>query len=232
MESHPAVPPSVDLAALFEAVGAVLRSSRAELNAADAENANHGDHILEVFETAAAAASEMEAARSILEDLSANDLADQMQAAAGRLHALPDNGTAGVYARGLEQLAVQMRRFNIGLDDFLEYLRKAAGDESSGPETGSENSRAGITLKALMAGLAGWNDVENGRPAGETPLDMGALLELGMAYMQAKARGGSRIEVIADAAASASPLRLQPHRYQSGKMVIAALLKAVGSASS
>lgn len=229
-------PPSADLAALFAAVGSALRCTRAELNAADAENANHGDHILQIFETAAAAASDLVAARPVFGSSNggpgADELACQMEAVARQLHALADNGSAGVYARGLEQIAGQLRRYQVGLEDFLAYLRRAAGEADSGGNPGAEDARAGETLKALMSGLAGWNDVENGRPAGETPLDMGALLEFGMAYMQAKSRGGSRNEVIADAAASASPLRSRPHRYQSGKLVIAALLEAVRSTRS
>lgn len=226
--------PSADLTALFAAVGSVLRSARAELNAADAENANHGDHILQIFETAAAAASDVEAARPVFGGSGggpgAEELARQMEAVARQLHTLADNGSAGVYAHGLEQIAGQLRRYDVGLDDFLAYLRRATGEVVSGGNEGAEDDGSGKTLKALMAGLAGWNDVESGRPAGQTPLDMGALLELGMAYMQAKSRGGSRIEIIADAAASASPLRSRPHRYQSGKLVIAALLEAVRSA--
>jgi hypothetical protein len=56
---------------------------------------------------------------------------------------------------------------------------------------------------------------------------MGALFELGMAYMQAKQRGGNRSAILADAAASAAPIGKLPHRYQSGKLAIQALLEAI-----
>jgi hypothetical protein len=47
--------------------------------------------------------------------------------------------------------------------------------------------------------------------------------------MQAKARGGSKVEVIADAAVSVSPLNEIPHRAQSGRLVIQTLLEAMGA---
>jgi len=81
----------------------------------------------------------------------------------------------------------------------------------------------------LLAGLSDWQKVETGQIPANSRLDMGYLIELGMAYMQARQRGGGRLEVLADAAASASPLSSLPHRYQSGKMALLALLQAMGS---
>lgn len=58
---------------------------------------------------------------------------------------------------------------------------------------------------------------------------MGALFELGIIYLQAKQRGGSNIEVLADAAVSASPLNQSAHRKLSGKIAIQAMLKALAT---
>jgi hypothetical protein len=87
----------------------------------------------------------------------------------------------------------------------------------------------GNTLKALVAGLAAWNAVEAGQPVSDRPLDMGYLFDLGIAYAQAKIRNPERIDALADAAASASPLAKVPHRLESGRLAIAALLRAMGS---
>jgi len=78
-----------------------------------------------------------------------------------------------------------------------------------------------------MNGLAGWGQIESGQVPSDSPLDMGALFEFGMAYVQARQRGGSRVEVLADAAAAVSPLSQTPHRYASGKLAIQALLTAM-----
>lgn len=225
-------PTQKTLAPLFWAVGDALRSSRDELNAADTLNGDHGDHMVQVFEIAAQAA----------EQLASASPADAMQAAAQQLALQSGNGSAQVYALGLEQVAQQFRRYGITLDDFLGYLVKALADD--GDHGALAGARTGDTLKALVAGLVGWKaavaaqgalnqssgpDTHRKEPAFSPTgsLDMGALFDLGVAYMQAKARGGERSQILADAAASASPLSQPLYRYQSGKLAIQSLLEAV-----
>lgn len=220
---------SRDLVLLFQAVGDALRQNRQLFNQADPINGNHGDHMVEVFEIAAQAAEEQAEA----------NLADAMEHAARLLSARVDNGSAQLYAHGLEQLARQLRRYNVSLDDLLNYVRGALAEAKTPsaidqpaaglPEGGASS---GDVLKALMNGLAGWAQVENGQSQSDRPLDMGALFEFGMAYMQAKQRGGERVEILADAAASVSPLSKVPHRYLSGKLAIQALLSAMQKISS
>lgn len=228
-------PPNSTFAPLFSAVGQALRQHQSDLNAADVYNSNHGDHMVQVFDLAARAVA----------DAPEGSAADQMENAAGLLTTLSDNGSAQVYARGLEAMAAQFRRYNISMDEFLAYVRKVLAEDSDAGASqavtggsgdgdsvpGGPPSRSGDLLKALMAGLAAWGDSESGRPVKDSPLDMGALFELGMAYMQAKQRGGSRVEILADAAASASPPGKLPHRYQSGKLAIQALLEAIQAGS-
>ncbi len=91
----------------------------------------------------------------------------------------------------------------------------------------------GDVLKALVNGLGAWAQSEpqpDGSASTPYKLSMGALFEFGMAYMQAKQRGGSKARVIADAAASVSPLSSVPHRYQSARLAIEAFLKAIEAA--
>lgn len=213
------------LAAIFSAVGEALRQNREALNQADAVNGNHGDHMVRVFEIAARAAEEKRGA----------EVAEAMEYAAKLLAAQADNGSAQVYARGLEQMARQFQRYGVSLEDLLSYVQGALskGQEQAPPEQPEgQAGRAGNVLKALMNGLAGWGQIESGQAPQDSPLDMGALFEFGMAYMQAKQRNASRLEVLADAAASVSPLGKTPHRYASGKLAIQALLKAMQETSS
>ena len=204
------------LAPLLDVVGQALRQSQVALNQADALNGNHGDHIVQVFQVAAGAVQERA-------DL---PLAEAMDYAASRLEGLAHNGSAQTYALGLRQIARQLRRYNISLDELVAYVRGVLGGEDT---TGAVASRSGDVLKALAGGLASWGKAESGQEIPDHPLDMGTLLELGMTYLQARQRGGSRLEVLADAAASASPLRNLPHRYASGKLAIQALLEAMQS---
>jgi hypothetical protein len=209
-----------DLSSIFHAVGEVLRQNRDALNQADPLNGNHGDHMVQVFELAARAADEKREA----------GVAVAMEYGASLLAAQADNGSAQMYAHGLGQLARQLRRYNVSLDDLLLYVQGALSKDK---ETGSpeQGASSGDVLKALMNGLAGWGQIESGQVPTDSPLDMGALFEFGMAYMQAKQRGGSRVEILADAAASVSPLSKTPHRYLSGKLAIQALLTAMQGTS-
>ena len=209
--------PPLELAPLFAAVEQALTENRESLNQADLINGNHGDHMIAVFHLAAQAA----------EDRQGAPLAEAMQYAAGLLGEQPDNGSARVYSSGLAQLAFQFRKYDLGLEDFVGYVRQALRDNKEEVEPAGEN-RSKDVLKALLAALAGWKQVEAGNPPADTPLDMGFLFDLGVAYMQAKQRGGTdRTRVLADAAASVSPLSSVPHRLQSGKLAIEALLEAM-----
>ena len=206
------------LAPLFQAVGEALHQNQLALNQADSYNGNHGDHMVEIFTIAANAAEEM----------SSSSLPEAMEHAAALLLQLPENGSAQVYAHGLEQIAEQFRSRQLELDDLLTHVRKALSDKEQ-PETHGESNatKSGEVLKALMASLVNWGRIERGQPISDRPLDMGTLFEFGMAYLQARQHGGERAEVLADAATSVSPLSSVPHRYQSGKLAILALLQAI-----
>ena len=211
-----------ELATLFQAMGAALYHNRPALNQADTLNGNHGDHMVEIFQIAAQAAAERD-------DLEA---APAMEYVAQLLNQRTHNGSAQVYASGLNQMGVQFRRYRLTLDDLVLYVRGALNEEKSqSSEAGlgahTPRTRSGDVLKALMSGLASWSQFENGQQPDEKPLDVGVLFEFGMAYMQARQRNKDRIEILADAAASISPLSKSPHRYQSGKIAIQALLRAL-----
>ena len=87
-----AEPSIYSLAPLFQAVGEALRQNQPALNQADSINGNHGDHMVEIFEIAARAAQEQQAA----------GLAEAMAYAASLLEAQSDNGSARMYAHGLQ----------------------------------------------------------------------------------------------------------------------------------
>ncbi len=195
-----------------------MRQSQPGLNQADPVNGNHGDHMVEIFELATQAAQEMQS----------GSLADAMAHAASLLEAQTGNGSARMYAHGLRQVAEQLRRYDISLDELVAYVQKTLREEkTSGQAAEPGLARSGEILKALVAGLVNWGQVEEGKAFSGSPLNMGVLFEFGMAYWQAKQRGGERAAVLADAAATVSPLSKVPHRYQSGKLAIQALLEAM-----
>jgi hypothetical protein len=218
---------ALDLSRLFQAVTDTLASRREELNQADPVNQNHGDHMIEIFQLATRAAAERKDA----------DLAEAMEHAGGLLRQHPQNGSAQVYARGLSQLALQFRQREIGLNDLLPYVRhtlyKQSGEVS---DSTAGEVKSGEILKALLNALSAWErsepdplNPENGQEAAKgSSMDMGYLFGVGMSYLQAKQKGGDRLDILAETVVSASPLARVPHRYQSGKIAVRRLLEAMG----
>ncbi len=240
---------SDELIQLFHSVEQELMHRRQELNLADSLNGNHGDHMVQIFQLASQAAEEKRDYPP----------ADAMQHAAILLQAQAQNGSAQVYARGLSCMAEQFRKYQINSDDLVSYVQKVLAEnrqtardieetpvsggslnvvdkevavKSELPHEDADSKKSGKVLKALVSGLANWGQVEDRQGSQSHPLDMGSLFEFGFAYLQAKQRNGSKIEVLADAAVSVSPLSKAPHRYQSGRIAIQALLQAMQSSRS
>jgi hypothetical protein len=215
----------LNLTHLFQSAKERLIARQEELNQADTYNGNHGDHMVEIFEVAVQAAGQA----------SIESLSGGMQRAGEMLSELSDNGSAQVYAQGLTEFSQAFARHEISLEELVAYVRgllrqeQPPAQESSVAGDAAETTQASSAqvLKALVDGLYGWRQTGSERDSSRKDLDMGALFELGMIYMQAKRRGGSRLEVISEAAVSASPLSQVPHRYLSGKLAISALLEAM-----
>jgi hypothetical protein len=211
-----------DLASVFQAAEDELSRQRLALNQADPGNANHGDHMLEIFQVASQAARSLPLA----------SLPDMLEQASRLLAKLNDNASAQVYARGLEQFGQAFRDHQVEFDELAGYVqhivRETSDEGNAGGQTAtpSMGDRGAEVLKALVSGLAAWSQVENGKNPSEKGIDVGYLFELGMIYMQAKSHGGSRLDVLSEAAVNASPLSSVPHRLQSGKLAFRALLQA------
>jgi hypothetical protein len=208
----------IELAPIFQTVEAVMEENRLAINQADTVNGNHGDHMVEIFSIAVQAASQKKA----------EGLAAAMDYAGELLGEMPENGSAHLYGLGLAQLGQQLDRYHLTLDDLAQYLRNVLQEDSK-RETAEAASRSGDVLKALVNALAGWQQGGTSQPKAANLLDLGYMFDLGIAYMQAKLRNPSRAEVLADAAATVSPLSQVAWRYQSGKLAILTLLRAMAS---
>jgi hypothetical protein len=207
----------------FDQAQRQMEARRDEFNRADSDNANHGDHMVEIFQVAA---------QAIQED---DDLAQAMRRAADRLAGLGANGSAQVYARGLYAFAGQFAERQIGLDDLLRYLQGSLNKENASSPSGP-TGRGSDVLKALMGGLAEWKAAFNQAPT-ETGhgdlagggVDMSFVIELGSAYLAARSSGGSRAEVVAEAAVTASPLSQVAHQALSGKAAVLAIFESLAA---
>lgn len=212
---------SIDLVSLFETVRSALADQRDALNRMDELNHNHGDHMLAIFTVAVQAACEQ------------SDLAGAMGRAGELLRALPDNASAQVYARGLGCLAGQFQQRGIGLNELAVYTQRYLRQGSSQAEPSPEAAeiRSAELLKALLNALSEWEQAEAAALQGEAQagggVDLGYLLGIGMAYMQAKQQGGDKLQVLAETIVSASPLGSAPQRKRSGLLVVETLLQAL-----
>lgn len=213
---------------VFEAVRQIVGENQAYFNTVDVINHNHGDHMLEIFDLAV----------QTLRDLSPENLAEAMLTAGLAIKNLEGNGSAQVYADGLVAFAQKLELREIGQAELIQFVREKTGEPQLEQPEGDEQlidekdlhaDRSGQVLKALVEGLSAWKQIDSGVSSRDRKLDMGALFELGIIYLQAKQRGGSNIEVLADAAVSASPLNQSAHRKLSGKIAIQAMLKALAT---
>lgn len=213
----------MELAPIFQAVQQVMESHRLEFNQLDEHNHDHGDHMADIFRIAAQAAMD-----NTSQDMSGDELSTIIENAAALLRGEIENGSAQVYADGLASLAAQIRKYQIGLPDLILYthgwiadVREKSVEQSTIP--------SGDVLKALVAALAGWEHVDKSKGMPTKSMDLGYMFDLGISYIQAKQRGGNRVEVLADAAASVSPLNHVQYRYVSGKLALATLLLALAA---
>lgn len=216
------------IAHVFEAVRQVVHENQIYFNEVDVVNHNHGDHLLEIFDQVV----------QTLHDLPPGDLAGSMMAAGLAIKKLEGNESARIYADGLIAFAQKLQQYGIEQAELIQFVREKTGVGRFGEgkeevqavdEIAVQDNRSGQVLKALVDGLSTWKQLDSGQSAKGKNLDMGALFELGIIYLQARQRGGSHIEVLSDAAVSASPLSQSKHRTISGKFAIQALLKALAA---
>lgn len=211
------MPPALEVSGLFQAVLDELTHKQSELNQADPYNQNHGDNMVEIFDIAVRAAQEKQS----------GSLAEAMEYASQLLLGCENNGSAQVYARGLTCLAAQFSQRQLDLVDLAPYAQVAISGEKR--DNGRSNGgRSGDILKALLSALAEWERLEAEQPGAGRGMDLGYLLGIGMAYLQAKQQGGDRLKVLAETVVSSSPLGRVPHRHQSGLLVVQKILQALG----
>lgn len=218
-----------DIPRLFSHIAEQVEQQREAFNAADTLNGDHGDHMVEIFR----AAADSVPAGAI------HDLPQALHRAAQSLLALRENGSAQVYGRGLESFGEAFAQAGISADELALYVRRLLAEqtaEDAGPEAQPVQAAQQVqapersqVLKALVNGLSAWKHQESRTDSPAPKMDLGVLFDLGITYMQARQRNESKIETIADAAVTSSPLNEVPHRAQSGKLAIRAFLEGLAA---
>ncbi len=99
----------------------------------------------------------------------------------------------------------------------------------SQPQNQPSAAQGGDLLSSLLGGLAGGSGSGSGLQDG---LDLGDLLTVGMAYMQAKQQGKSTMQALIQAFMQVSGMGGSKDRAQSTQLVVSSFLQALGAGSS
>ncbi len=205
---------SIDLGNLFQSVTGTLQKNKKQLNAADEENHDHGDNMVDTFEVITQAMKEKADA----------DPADQL-AYASQLLRQKKSGSAQVYASGLEEASREFQGKQVNQGNAMSLIQALMGGGQPAPQVQQQQSGGG--LGGLLGSLLGGGQQPETQQQQDQGLDMGDLLQAGMAFMGTKARGGSNIEAIVNAVVSNSAMANNSHRSQSGSLVANTLLQTI-----
>ena len=208
----------IDLAKLFGAVASNLGNQREALNQADTYNNDHGDHMVEIFEVVTQAVKEKRNASP----------ADQL-AYASEILRRKQSGSAQVYANGFAQASQQFQGQSVTTDNASMLLQTLLGGGQAPTAPTQQASGGGDMLGALLGGLTG--QTNQGQGAADDGIDIGDLLNAGMAFMNAKQQGSSTAEAAINALMSSSPLGQSSHRKESGALVANTIMQVLGSMS-
>ncbi|MRR31644.1 DAK2 domain-containing protein, partial [bacterium] len=233
---------TIDLGKLFGTVAKTLAQNQTQLNSADTYNHDHGDNMVQIFEVITQAMKEKQNASP----------ADQLAYASQLLRAKSQSGSAQLYAEGLSDAASQFQGAkSINTDTAMTLIQTLLGAQGSVQTSGGgsgdmlggllgglmgaqqpaqpQANGSGDMLGSLLGGLMGGGETTQaqGQPAGDGKIDIGDLLNAGMAFAQTKQSGGSNLDAILNAVVSSSKMGDSAHRSQSGALVANTLMQVV-----
>jgi hypothetical protein len=102
-----------------------------------------------------------------------------------------------------------------------DLLGALMGGQQSAPQSGGD----------LLGSLLGGQQSQSAGGGLSDGIDVGDLLNAGMAFMNAKQQGQDNLQAALSALMSAGPMAQKPHRQQSGQVVANALLQAIAGMS-
>lgn len=217
----------MDLASIFNVATQVLSANQGALNNADEQNHDHGDNMVQVF-------------NMISQVMSRNKNAPPAQQLSQASQYLAQNGKSGsaqAYSQGLANAAQQFQgQSAVTPDNAMLLIQSLLG----GAQPQQQQQPGADLLGSLLGGggsaspggdllgtlLGGAQPAQGGQQGQDNGLDVGDLLNAGMAFMNAKQSGQSTLQAGLNALIAAGPLGQRPHRQQSGQLVANALLQA------
>jgi hypothetical protein len=212
----------IDLAGIFQQVASALAQNQQTLNQADEINHDHGDHMVQTFQTITAALQ----AKPQVQPNEALEYAVEM------LNQQTSSGSSKLYAQGLSQAAQQLQGQELNPEMGMMLLQTLlSGGQAAQPAqapTQPQQPTSGGLLGGLLGMFGGKKKQQQQTGAGLSDgIDAGDLLNAGMAFFQAKQRGEGNLNAIVNAVAAASGMGSQPHRQQSTQLVADTFLQAL-----
>jgi hypothetical protein len=224
---------NIDLGKLFQTVTGTLVKNKESLNEADTNNHDHGDNMVNTFEVITRAMKEKKGA----------DPADQLAYAAEILRQ-QKSGSAQLYAKGLSQASQEFQGQQVTSGNAMTLIQTLlGGGQAPVQQQQQQDGGLGNVLGSLLGGgqtqqqdggglgnmlgsLLGGGSQQTTSQQSSQGIDIGDILNAGMAFMNTKSKGGSNIEAIVNAVVSSSAMG-GSYRSQSGSLVANALMQAV-----
>jgi len=207
----------IDLAQLFGAVAGNLAENRDTLNKADTYNSDHGDNMVNIFQSVA----------KIVQGKSNVSQASQLAAASKELRK-NKSGSAQLYADGLDRASKTFKGKVINQDNAATLIQALMGSTQQVATSPTKPVETGGGLLGSLLGSLGGGQT-GGQADDQNGLDIGDLLNVGAAFMNSKQKGGSNTEALINAVLSSSPLGQSSHRSQSGSLVANTIMQMIGS---
>ena len=206
-----------ELYKIFQTVTKTLSQNQQSLNQADTYNNDHGDNMVNTFETITSA----------LKQKKGSDPGEALAYAANKLNQTGKSGSAKKYAAGLSQAAQQMSGQKLDAQSGFALLQTILGGGQTVPQQSppqqSQLSGGGL-LGSLLGGMGGGAQQQGGGLS--DGLDLGDLMTAGMAFMQSKQSGKDNLNAMVDAFTAASGMGSQQHRQQSTQLVAGSFMQA------
>jgi hypothetical protein len=220
----------MDLSSLFNVAAQALSANQASLNQADTENQNHGDNMVQVFNTISQVMANQQGASP----------SQQLNSASQYLAQNGTSGSAQVYSQGLAQAAQQFQgQSAVTPDNAMTLVQSLLGGGQPASSQGGDllgsllggggQSQSSTQAGDLLGSLLGGQSAPQGQGDGQQQdgIDLGDILNAGMNFMNAKQQGQDNLQAALTALMSAGPMAQKPHRQQSGQVVANALLQVV-----
>ena len=243
------------LANIFQAVTNTLVENKQVLNQADDQNHDHGTNMVKTFQAISnSIENKKESPASDALAYAASQVSKEATSGSGKLYA-QNLATAANQFKGQAidpQAAVQLLQTLIGGGQTAQQMTQSGKEQQNTQSTGGDllgsllggltgsgestqqptESTGGDLLGSLLGGLTGSGSSQataNSSANANSGLDLGDLLNAGMAFMQAKQSGGSTGSALLQAVLAGSGMGTSNHRQQSTQLVANSFLQALGA---